>query len=225
MQEPLRKIQAFSDILQNQFQDNLSDGERDMARRIEKAANRMQQLIKDLLAYSQVAARRDPDEPVALSDVVADVLSDLEVSIADTNATVQVAPLPTVLGNASRLGQLMQNLIANALKFRQAGRAPVIQIDVRSAQPGELPDGLPGTRAYWLITVADNGLGFDEKYRDRIFQPFQRLHNAATYGGTGIGLAICQRVVESHGGAVAVSSHLGEGTTFMLFLPVYQAAG
>ncbi|MEZ0541839.1 ATP-binding protein [Fibrella arboris] len=225
LQEPLRKIQAFGDILQNQFQDNLSDGERDMTRRIQKSANRMQQLVKDLLAYSQVTARRDPFSPVALNEVAEDVLSDLEISINEARATIQVGTLPTVLGNASRLRQLVQNLIANALKFRDAKRPLVITIDSRMAHPHELPQPPSESDTYWLITVADNGSGFDEKYKDRIFQLFQRLHDPTVYSGTGIGLAICQRVVESHNGAIDVNSQLGQGTTFRVFLPVYQAAG
>ncbi|MGF7216257.1 signal transduction histidine kinase [Spirosoma lacussanchae] len=220
LQEPLRRIQAFSDILQNQFEDNLSEGERDMARRIQKSANRMQLLIKDLLAYSQVAAHRDPYTAVDLNHVLDDVVSDLDVSIAEKKATVQVNPLPTVQGSASRLRQLMQNLVSNALKFRRPNVAPSVQIDARPAQPGELPESLPNNVAFWLISVTDNGIGFDEKYKDRIFQPFQRLHNVATYSGTGIGLAICQRVAESHGGAIDVSSRPNEGTTFRLFIPV-----
>ncbi|MBO0949840.1 sensor histidine kinase [Fibrella forsythiae] len=224
LQEPLRKIQAFGDILQNQFQDNLSDGERDMTRRIQKSANRMQQLVKDLLAYSQVTARREPHVPVLLNEVVSDVLSDLEISITEANATIQVSSLPTIPGNTSRLRQLMQNLIVNALKFRSRDRPLVIQISCQPAPPDQLPNNLSATSAYWLIRVADNGMGFDEKYKDRIFQLFQRLHDSASYSGTGIGLAICQRVVESHDGAIDVSSRLGEGTTFAIFLPMQQAA-
>ncbi|WP_375448565.1 ATP-binding protein [uncultured Fibrella sp.] len=224
LQEPLRKIQAFGDILQSQFQDNLSDGERDMTRRIQKSASRMQQLVKDLLAYSQITARRDPQQPVALGDVVTDVISDLEISINEANASLQVAALPTILGNESRLRQLMQNLIVNAIKFRRKTHPLVIRIDCRVAQSDELPSGLVESMPYWLITVSDNGLGFDEKYKDRIFQLFQRLHDSTAYSGTGIGLAICQRVAESHNGAIDVSSTPGEGTTFSVFLPVYQAA-
>lgn len=220
LQEPLRKIQAFGDILQNQFQDNLSDGERDMTRRIQKSANRMQQLVKDLLAYSQITAQRDPQVPIALNDVVADVISDLEISISEANADLQVAALPTILGNESRLRQLLQNLIVNAIKFQHKNRPLIIRLDCRLTQPDELPDGLIESKPYWLITVADNGMGFDEKYKDRIFQLFQRLHDSTAYSGTGIGLAICQRVVESHEGAIDVSSRLGEGTTFSIFLPV-----
>lgn len=220
LQEPLRKIQTFSDILQNQFEDNLSDGERDMTRRIQKSARRMQMLIKDLLAYSQLAGRREAHQPVRLNEIVNEVVSDLEIGISEKKATIEVAALPVVRGSAFRLRQLMQNLLANALKFAGANRPPVVQIKARQATPADLPDDLPRSNSYWLITVADNGIGFDEKYKGRIFQPFQRLHDPADYTGTGIGLAICQRVVESHGGAIDVSSVPDEGTTFKVFLPV-----
>ena len=224
LQEPLRKIQTFGDILQNQFEDNLADGERDMIRRIQRSAKRMQMLIKDLLAYSQLASHRDPFEPVALNDVVRDVLSDLEIAVSEKNATVQVPHLPTILGSPSRLRQLFQNLIANSLKFKKANQSPVIQFDVRPATPNELPAALQNqtTSPFWLISVMDNGLGFDEKYKDRIFHPFQRLHDTSAFSGTGIGLAICQRVAESHGGAIDVSSQPNVGSTFKVFLPVYQ---
>jgi PAS domain S-box-containing protein len=222
LQEPLRRIQAFSDILQNQFEDNLSDGERDMIRRIQKSAGRMQHLIKDLLVYSRLATHRDPFEPIPLDQVLADVRNDLEMVISEKQARIQIGQLPTVLGNDSRLRQLFQNLIANALKFQQPGQQPVIDIEARLAQPAELPDRLrePDGRHFWLVTVADNGLGFDEKYKGRIFTPFQRLHDGAAYSGTGIGLAICYRVTESHGGAIDVSSQPDKGATFKVFLPM-----
>jgi PAS domain S-box-containing protein len=222
LQEPLRRIQAFSDILQNQFEDNLSDGERNMIQRIQKSAGRMQHLIKDLLVYSRLATHRDAFEPIPLGDVLADVRNDLEMVIAEKQARIQVGPLPVVMGNDSRLRQLFQNLIANALKFQQPGQQPCIDIKAQPARSADLPDRLreSGGRSFWLITVADNGLGFDEKYKDRIFTPFQRLHDGAAYSGTGIGLAICYRVTESHGGAIDVSSQPGQGATFKVFLPM-----
>ncbi|MFD2571312.1 ATP-binding protein [Spirosoma soli] len=222
LQEPLRRIQSFSDILQSQFEDNLSDGERDMTRRIQKSAKRMQMLIKDLLMYSQLATQREPLKPVALSNVLEDVLSDLEMAIAEKNATIDVKKLPIILGSASRLHQLFQNLIANALKFQKADRLSIIIIAAQLVSTEELPTDLQSQpTSFWMITVADNGLGFDEKYKDRIFHPFQRLHDPADYSGTGIGLAICQRVAENHGGAIDVTSELGVGSTFKVFLPVY----
>ncbi|GAB2557802.1 PAS domain-containing sensor histidine kinase [Spirosoma aerophilum] len=222
LQEPLRRIQAFSDILQNQFVDSLSDGERDMVRRIQKSAGRMQLLIKDLLLYSQLSTQRDSFTTVALNDVLNDVVTDLEMTISEKNATVQTSPLPHIYGSASRLRQLFQNLITNALKFTQPGIAPLINIQFQEASPNELPANLidQTNQPFWLITVSDNGIGFDERYKDRIFTPFQRLHNPANYSGTGIGLAICQRVTESHGGGIDVSSQEGKGSTFKIFLPI-----
>jgi PAS domain S-box-containing protein len=221
LQEPLRRIQAFSDILQNQFVDSLSDGERDMVRRIQKSARRMQMLIKDLLLYSQLSTQRDSFTTIALTEVLADVVTDLEMTITEKNATIDASLLPNVYGSAPRLRQLFQNLITNALKFCPPGVSPLIQIRFRAAQLNEFPPALHDqtSQPFWLITVADNGIGFEERYKDRIFTPFQRLHNPATYSGTGIGLAICQRVVESHGGAIDVSSERGKGSTFKVFLP------
>ncbi|GAB3801841.1 hypothetical protein GCM10028819_29900 [Spirosoma humi] len=222
LQEPLRRIQAFSDILQNQFLDSLSDGERDMVRRIQRSAQRMQLLIKDLLLYSQLSTQRDSFTVIPLTNVLQDVTADLEMTIAEKQATVDVSTLPSVSGNASRLRQLFQNLITNALKFGRSGVSPLIQIRSRLANSDELPALLTdqAEHPFWLITVTDNGIGFDERYKDRIFSPFQRLHNPTTYSGTGIGLAICQRVAESHGGAIDVTSQDGLGSTFKVFLPV-----
>ncbi|GAB3696135.1 hypothetical protein GCM10027592_18860 [Spirosoma flavus] len=223
LQEPLRKIQTFSDVLQNQFVDNLADGERDMVRRIQKSAQRMQMLVKDLLMYSQLATNRDMPVPVNLSSVIADVVSDLEVAIAEKKAIVDIGTLPILPGSATRYRQLLQNLVANALKFGQADSTPVITIRAKRALAAELPVVLQHrSDAFWLITITDNGIGFDEKYKDKIFHPFQRLHDAKSYSGTGIGLAICQRVAESYGGAIDVSSQPGAGSTFKVFLPAFE---
>lgn len=226
LQEPLRRIQSFSDLLQNQFSDSLSDGEKDMVRRIQKSAGRMQSLVKDLLFYSQLSITQpDSFRMVLLTSVVEDVLSDLEMTITEKKAVVKVPALPSVRGNASRLRQLFQNLIANALKFSSAGIAPFIQIGFREASPDELPEALRSAtqRTFWLITVKDNGIGFDVRYKDRVFTPFQRLHSPVTYSGTGIGLAICQRVAQNHGGTIDVESEVGNGSTFKVFLPVPNA--
>ena len=224
LQEPLRRIQAFSDLLKTQFADNISDGESDMINRIQRSAQRMQQLVKDLLTYSQLSTQRESFTIVSLAGVLDDVLSDLEVSISVKNATVDVGTLPNVSGSSSRLRQLFQNLIANAIKFGVPNVSPVVQIRSRVAQPSELPVHLQSQpiSSFWLITVADNGIGFDERYKDRIFTPFQRLHDPKSYGGTGIGLAISHRVAESHGGAIDVTSQPGAGSTFKVFLPMQE---
>ncbi|GAB3994898.1 hypothetical protein GCM10028807_33650 [Spirosoma daeguense] len=223
LQEPLRKIQTFSDVLLNQFLDNLADGERDMIRRIQKSAHRMQMLVKDLLTYSQIATNRDAPVPVNLSTVVTDVIGDLEIAISERQAKIDAAKLPTLLGSSSRYGQLLQNLIANALKFAKPDQPPLIVIRAQLSQPTQLPPTLQHRPdSFWLITVSDNGIGFDEKYKDRIFNPFQRLHDTKSYSGTGIGLAICQRVVESYGGAIDVTSQPGIGSVFKIYLPTYD---
>lgn len=221
LQEPLRRIQSFSDLLQSQFADSLSDGEKDMVRRIQKSAGRMQSLIKDLLFYSQLSIQRVAFSTVSLTSVLDDVLSDLELTIAEKKATIRLSPLPDVNGNASRLRQLFQNLIANALKFSLPTGTPIIQVNAEVVPPSELPPVLQPSnhRSFWLITVADNGIGFDVRYKDRIFTPFQRLHDTARYSGTGIGLAICQRVAQNHGGLIDVTSQVGEGSVFKVFLP------
>ena len=222
LQEPLRRIQSFSDLLQSQFADSLSDGEKDMVRRIQKSAGRMQSLIKDLLSYSQLSTQRDLFTTLSLTTVLDDVLNDLEMTIAEKKAVIDVVPLPQVHGNASRLRQLFQNMIANALKFIPAGVYPHIRIGFQVADPTELPASIRDSakESFWVITITDNGLGFDTRYKDRIFTPFQRLHNPATFSGTGIGLAICQRVAQNHGGAIDVDSEIGKGSTFRIFLPV-----
>ena len=221
LQEPLRKIQQFGDLLKNQYRDQLGEGGLYLDR-MQSAANRMSTLIKDLLNYSRLSSQRDSLQPVSLARVVAMVLSDLELVIADTGAHLEVGVLPTVTGDAVQLGQLFQNLLSNALKFHQPGVAPQISITVHTVMAQELPPSLKpsrASRAYYRIDVADQGVGFNEKYIDRIFQVFQRLHGKSEFAGTGIGLAICERVVANHGGAITASSQPGQGATFSVYLP------
>ncbi|GAB3266196.1 hypothetical protein GCM10027347_34030 [Larkinella harenae] len=224
LQEPLRKLQAFGDVLQSQFADSLVDGEVDLVRRIQNSAKRMQVLVRDLLTYSRLSTQTEPFEPVSLSQLIKEVLSDLEVTITERKATVRVAPLPNLLGNALRLRQLFQNLITNAIKFQKSDQKPLVQISARHPDLQELPEELrnQSERVFLLIEVADNGIGFDEKYKARIFQPFQRLESRSSYSGTGIGLAICKKVAEIHGGTVDVVSQVGQGSTFKIFLPAYS---
>lgn len=223
LQEPLRKLQAFGDVLQSQFADSLVDGEIDLVRRIQNSARRMQVLVRDLLTYSRLSTQTEPFENVSLERLIKEVISDLEISISEQKATVQVSALPNLLGNPLRLRQLFQNLIANSIKFQKVDQKPLIQITARHSEPGELPDELQNQtqRLFLLIEITDNGIGFDEKYKSRIFQPFQRLESRSTYSGTGIGLAICKKVAEIHGGAIDVTSRIGQGSTFKIFLPIY----
>ncbi|MEZ0539503.1 PAS domain-containing protein [Fibrella arboris] len=215
LQEPLRKIQAFGDLLDEQYGAQLGEFGHDAIARMQSAATRMSMLITDLLAYSRISISRLPFQPVDLDMVLTDVLGDLEVRIQETQATVDRTPLPVVAGDPTQLRQLFQNLISNSLKFLpppdQALTPPHIQIDCQQ----ELVDG----RIWYDISVSDNGIGFDPKYTDRIFQVFQRLHGKQTYAGTGVGLAICKRVVDSHGGTLTAHSQPGQGATFLIRLP------
>lgn len=222
LQEPLRKIQTFSDILQTHYASELGEGARYLER-IRTAASRMSLLIKDLLGFSRIATHRSTQVPVALNQVVQDVLVVLDLAIAESGALVEVGDLPTVIGDAIQLEQLFQNLISNALKFGQTGQLPHIRLLAHTLPAEALPGTVKPTRrtsVYYRIDVADNGIGFEEKYLDRIFQVFQRLHGKGNFPGTGIGLAICEKVVANHGGAISASSYPGQGATFSVYLPV-----
>lgn len=226
LQEPLRKIQQFGDLLSNRFTD--SGGEALLyLERMQSAARRMSLLIKDLLAFSWIATSQVIARPVALNQVIDQVVEDLSVVIEESGAQIAVDPLPTVSGDRSQLSQLFQNLLGNAIKFshRSGGDqqvSPRIHIRVSQATRHELPSSPAGTRfapVYHRIEVIDNGIGFEEKYADRIFQVFQRLHGKNEFAGTGIGLAVVQKVVTNHGGAITAQSQPGEGATFTLYLP------
>ncbi len=221
LQEPLRKVQQFGDLLQSQYSTALGDGVAYLER-MQLAASRMSTLIKDLLGFSRITTQRTTDEPVRLDTIVSDVLSVLDLAIAEANAQVQVDSLPTVSGDATQLEQLFQNLLSNALKFHRPGVPPHIRISSQPVLADQLPPSIrPAHQApvYHRIDVADNGIGFDEKYLDRIFKVFQRLHGRSQFDGTGVGLAICEKVVVNHGGIITASSQPNQGATFLIYLP------
>ncbi|SOD99073.1 sensor histidine kinase [Spirosoma fluviale] len=222
LQEPLRKIQQFGDLLLKQYADQLGEGTHYL-RRMQTAAARMSTLMRDLLSFSRLSTQLENRVFVSLTEVVESALSDLDLVISETGAQVSVEPLPTVEGDASQLGQLFQNLFSNALKFRRSGTAPVIGVSVQRIAALNLPAGVKPSRAvavYQRIDVSDNGIGFDEKYAEHIFEVFQRLHGKNDYAGTGVGLAICQKVAASHGGGITASSQPGQGATFSVYFPV-----
>ncbi|WP_420148865.1 PAS domain-containing sensor histidine kinase [Spirosoma sp.] len=222
LQEPLRKIQSFSTLLKEQFGDELGEGGQDLLQRMSSAGARMSTLIKDLLAYSRISTRQQIFGLVSLNAILANVLNTLEWDIQQREARIEVDDLPTIKGDESQLGQLFQNLLSNALKFTPAGKAPQIQVRCCRLNANELPtDAKLTSQASLLyqISVSDQGIGFDTKYLDRIFQVFQRLHGRNEFPGTGVGLAICQRVVENHGGAITATSRPNEGATFCVYLP------
>ncbi|MFD2932877.1 sensor histidine kinase [Spirosoma flavum] len=221
LQEPLRKIQAFSSMLTEQYGPALDTNAQDIIRRMQSATSRMQELIRGLLTYSRLNTERPSFHKVSLSALVAEVQSDLETAIRGRSAQIQVGPLPVIQGNTLQLRQLFQNLLSNALKFTPSERVPVVCVDTRTVSAEQLPVSplSPGNN-YLEISIADNGIGFDEKYIDRIFNLFQRLHGRSEYAGTGIGLAICKKVADNHGGYLTARSQPGHGATFLVYLPV-----
>jgi PAS domain S-box-containing protein len=225
LQEPLRKIRAFGDRLAVHSAAALDDEASDYLRRMTNAAGRMQTLINDLLEYSQVTIRPEPPQPVDLSVVVSEVLIDLDERIRVSNGKVHVGPLPTILANPFQMRQLFQNLVANALKFHPEGVAPEVHIEAMARADGRGTKGRRDRTPGWEIRVRDNGIGFEEKHVDRIFAPFQRLHGRQAYEGTGMGLAICRRIVAVLGGTISATSRPGAGATFVITLPPTSVAG
>jgi PAS domain S-box-containing protein len=216
LQEPLRKIEAFGDRLRAKCGNQLGEQGKDYLERMQNAAARMRRLINDLLAFSRITTKAKPFEPVDLSQIAQETLNDLEGSIQQTSGRVEVGELPVVEADPLQMYQLLQNLIGNALKFHKPDEPPVVKVMSRLVHES---DGVQ----LWEITVQDNGIGFEEQYLDRIFQVFQRLHGRQEYEGTGIGLAICRKITERHGGAITARSQPGKGATFIVILPVEQA--
>ncbi len=223
LQEPLRKIQAFGDRLKAKYGNALNDRGSDYLKRMQNAAKRMQTLINDLLTFSRVSTRTQPFTQVDLSNVVQKTLSNLETFIEQTEGCVEVGNLPTIDADLTQMHQLMQNLISNALKFHRKEEAPFVKIhgQLIKRQEQQLAGVLPADE-YCQIVVEDNGIGFDEKYLDRIFGVFQRLHGRGDYEGTGIGLANCRKIVERHSGSITAKSTPEKGSTFIVTLPVKQ---
>ncbi|QJD79415.1 PAS domain-containing protein [Spirosoma rhododendri] len=222
LQEPLRKIQTFSDLLGLELATHADPAVGDHLRRIAAAAARMSALVRDLLTYSRVSTRQQAFGSVSLSEIMAGVVASLYKTIQRTNAQLEVAELPTARGDKSQLAQLFGNLLSNALKFVKADQQPHIQVAYTHRSADELPAEVHPTTTvpfYHQISVTDNGIGFNTKYLSRIFQVFQQLNGRNEYAGTGVGLAICQRVVENHGGSITASSEVGQGATFCVYLP------
>ncbi|HAA27757.1 MAG TPA: histidine kinase [Cyanobacteria bacterium UBA8553] len=226
LQEPLRKIQAFSNRLKDKYSEVLTEQGRDYLERMHNAALRMQNLINDLLTLSRVTTKAQPFVPVNLAQVTQEVLSDLEVCIQQNRGHVDVGELPTIDADPIQMRQLLQNLISNALKFHRKEEPHVVKIySQRMERQDNLPTGGSPVGEYCQIIVEDNGIGFDEKYLDRIFNVFQRLHSRSEYEGTGMGLAICRKIAERHGGSITAESTLGQGAKFIVTLPIQQRIG
>ena len=234
LQEPLRKIRAFGDRLKTKCEAVLPEEGLDYLGRMQNAAARMQTLINDLLTFSRVISRTEPFALVDLGQITREVLGDLEVRIEKSGAEVIVGELTKIEADALQLRQLLQNLIGNALKFQPPNSKPRVEIGGRTVACREenIPALLemdqsmtslkPEEQQYFQLIIRDNGIGFDEKYLDRIFAVFQRLHGRQEFEGTGIGLAVCRRIVDRHKGVITARSKPGEGATFVVTLPMRQ---
>jgi two-component system, LuxR family, sensor kinase FixL len=214
LKEPLRKIQTFGSRLRSRHLYQLSEEAADYVYRMVNAAQRMNTMLQGLLEYSHVTTQARPYSEVDLNEIVLGVLSDLEVHIQQSRADIHLCPLPTISADPVQMRQLFQNLIINAIKFQLPKSQPVIQIDCQKQT-----DPLDGSDCV-QIAVKDNGIGFDEIHLDRIFQPFQRLHGRMEYEGSGMGLSICRKIVERHGGQITAESTPGEGAAFIITLPM-----
>jgi signal transduction histidine kinase len=238
LQEPLRKIMTFASLLEIDVRGNASEKGQMYMEKIVQSAGRMQRLIDDILAFSSLRGSGEAFQPTDLNRVLQQVLSDIEVRIEATGATVKADGLPVIEAVPSQMQQLFQNLISNALKFRRDDVAPVITITARLVHADEIGSHqyAPGDKAGILqehafnwgrepfvkLEIRDNGIGFEEAYAEKIFEIFQRLHNNKSFEGTGIGLAICKKVVDNHHGSITAYGQKGKGATFQIFLPLSQ---
>lgn len=210
LQEPLRKISSFSSLLVQTYARNLPEQAVEYLDVINTSSVRLSTLINDLLTYSRVSAQAQPFQKVNLNALIHDILKDMETSVSENNAVIDVAPLCEVDGDPMQLRLLFQNILSNSLKYRKAETKPVIEITSINNHNN------------CRIHIKDNGIGFNEKYLDKIFTIFQRLHHRRKYEGTGIGLAICKKIVDRHHGTITARSREGEGSTFIITLPIKQ---
>jgi signal transduction histidine kinase len=220
LQEPLRKIEAFGERLVKKYSAVLPDDGKMFVERMQSAAERMRRLINDLLSYSRVTTAAKPFEMVSLNEVAEGVVSDLQIRIEENRGLVNVAQLPTIEGDPTQLRQLLQNIIGNALKFKKPDINPVVNVTAELTEKHDL--AITGRAV--VITIKDNGIGFDNQFRDQIFTIFQRLHSRNEYEGTGIGLATCRKIVERHQGHILADGQQGEGSTFIITLPIHQTS-
>jgi light-regulated signal transduction histidine kinase (bacteriophytochrome) len=221
LQEPLRKIRTFGDRLQMIAGEKLDESAGECVQRMQSAAERMQALIDGLLSLSRVTTQGQSFVPVDLDKVAREVVSDLEAQIEQQNGRVEIGRLPTIQADPLQMRQLFQNLITNGLKFHRVEEAPIVKIEGKFVQDRQKRDARRSpVEEQCRILFEDNGIGFEEKHRSRIFDVFQRLHPRDVFEGTGIGLALCRKIVERHGGQIVARSTLGHGSTFEVLLPV-----
>ncbi|WP_218352829.1 sensor histidine kinase [Alteromonas lipotrueiana] len=221
LQEPLRKIRAFGNRIEAGYADVIDERGLDFLNRMLNAAERMSMLISDLLAFSRVSTRGKDFTEVNLNNTVKSVVDDLEIAIEESEATLEIGALPTINADKSQAEQLMLNLLSNALKFSQPNVLPIVKVYSRTSEPEEIASFHNKDEFDWVtICVEDNGIGFEQSFAEKIFAPFQRLHGRGTYKGTGIGLAVCRRIVERHNGLIRAYSEPGSGAKFKIIIPV-----
>jgi signal transduction histidine kinase len=222
LKEPIRKIMFFSDRIKGSLMEKLTQEETRYFERMETAAKRMSSLIDDLLYYSQVSLRPGMLDKVDLNYLISLVLNDLDLEIEEKNAKVHVDKLFTITGHHRQLQQAFQNLISNALKYSRPGVEPQITISCHKALGKDTGLHLSSEelqKEYYIVSISDNGIGFEQEDAERIFNVFTRLHGTSEYTGTGIGLSIVRKVIENHSGYITAESRKGEGSTFKVFLP------
>lgn len=214
LQEPIQKVLGFSELLKARLKDSRDEKANDYIERIENAARRMTMMIRDLLRFSRVAGKDAKLEPVSLTQIARDVLADLEIRIDKTGARVEIGELPSLKADRVYMTQLFQNLISNAIKFRNKTEAPLIRITGRRLENGRVE-----------VRFEDNGIGFEQADAERIFKPFERLHGAGEFEGSGMGLAICEKIVLRHGGTIQAEGRPGKGSVFTVLLPGGESHG
>ncbi|MDC8830703.1 sensor histidine kinase [Alteromonas gilva] len=220
LQEPLRKIRAFGNRISTGYESVMDERGQDFLRRMLNAAERMSMLISDLLAFSRVTTRGKDFTSTDLNSIVASVLDDLEIKIEETSAVIELDDLPTIQADTTQMNQLFLNLLSNALKFVKPDTTPHISVRYASIDETNV-EGLhllPGLK-WFKITLQDNGIGFEQSFAEKIFAPFQRLHGRSEYQGTGIGLAVCRRIVERHNGTIQAFGEPQQGARFEIYLP------
>lgn len=225
LQEPLRKIRTFSDRLLIKCADKLDEAGNDSLQRMQSAAVRMQTLIDGLLSLSRVTTQGQDFVAVDLNQIANEVVSDLEVQIEQAGGRVEVGHLPTIQADPLQMRQLLQNLIANGLKFRRLEAAPLVKVHGRFIHGrSQRKTGRPATEEQCRILVEDNGIGFEQRHQERIFGVFERLHPRDVFEGMGIGLALCRKIVERHNGRITGHGNPGEGSVFEVLLPAVHTS-
>ncbi|MDX1629572.1 MAG: ATP-binding protein, partial [Fulvivirga sp.] len=221
LQEPLRKVRTFGDRVTEKYKDKLNEKGVDYLKRMNRAAERMQMLINDLLKYSRVARQPKTFEQIELNDLIKGILSDLDMMISQRKARIKVDDLNKIYGSRMQLQQLFQNLLINAIKFTPEDRNPEIKITGKKVNGIDQKDfNININQNFLRVEIIDNGIGFEKKYADRIFQIFERLHGKNEFQGSGIGLAICHKVVQNHNGFIRAEPNKDNGARFIILLPL-----